>query len=182
MRSDSTEERAADHPGAVPRRRILILTMLLSLTSLVLGGCFALLIVNRLLIGQLDVYAATQSMAAASAILDFMDDLLYLYVIYGALLLVLVLSTACVWTWMVSQSRTLRYGMILLCLAILVVLGGALLLRGQEVPAVPPATPTPTMGSLMPKEEDILCLVPGRFRPAARAGWDPSLLVGHEQS
>mgnify|MGYP001814723382 CR=1 FL=1 len=143
MRADSTEERNADHLRAVPRRRYAILTVLVSLNALVLGGCITLLIVNRLLNSQLDVYVAAQAMAAASAILDFMDDLLYVYLIYGAILFILVLSTASVWTWMVSQSRVLCYGMILLCLIILVVLGGIWLFRGREVAVIPPATPAP---------------------------------------
>jgi hypothetical protein len=134
----------------------MILTMLLSLNAFVLGGCITLLMVNRLLNSQLDVYTAIESMAAASAILDFMDDLLYFYLLYGAVLLILVLITASVWTWMVTQSRILRYGVILLCLTILVVLGGVWLMRGNEAPVVPPATPTPSRESLLPIVEDIL--------------------------
>jgi hypothetical protein len=156
MRANSTEERNADHLRVVPRRRFMILTMLLCLNAFVLGGCVALLIVNRLLSSQLDVYTATQSMAAASSILDFMDDLLYFYVIYGAVLLILVLGTASVWTWMVSQSRILRYGVILLCLIILVVLGGVWLMGGREAPVAPSTTPTPSIGSSLLIEEDIL--------------------------
>jgi len=34
-----------------------------------------------------------------------MDDLLYFYLLYGAVLLILVLGTASVWTWMVTQSK-----------------------------------------------------------------------------
>jgi len=129
MRTQSTEERSTEHLRTVPRRRFMIVTMLLSLDALVLGGCIALLIVNRLLNSQLDVYTATQSMAAASTILDFMDDLLLFYLIYSGALLLLVLGTASVWTWMMTQSRLLRYGVILLCLIVLVVLGGMWLLR-----------------------------------------------------
>jgi hypothetical protein len=152
----STEERNADHPSAVPRRRSVILTMLLCLNALVLGGCIALLIVGRLLNTQLDVYAATQSMAAGSAILDFMDDLLPFYFIYGAVLIILVLTTASVWTWMVSQSRILRYGVILLSLVILVVLGGVWFLGGTGAPVVPQTTPTPPAGSSLPIGQDVL--------------------------
>jgi hypothetical protein len=128
----------------------MIVTMLLSLDALVLGGCVTLLIVNRLLNSQLDVYTATQNMAAASTILDFMDDLLLFYLIYSGALLILVLGTASVWTWMMTQSRLLRYGVILLCLIVLVVLGGMWLLRAKGVPVVPPTTPTstPPMGSV----------------------------------
>jgi hypothetical protein len=158
MRADSTEERNADRLRAVPRRRFMILTMLLSLNAFVLGGCVALLIVNRLLSSQLDVYTATQSMAAASSILDLMDDLLYYYLIYGAVLFVLVLGTASVWTWMVTQSRILRYGMILLCLILVVVFGGVWLMGRREAPVVPSTTPTPSMGSSLLMEVDILHL------------------------
>jgi hypothetical protein len=134
----------------------MVLTMLLSLTAFVLGGCVTLLIVNRLLNGQLDVYTTAQSMAAASAILDFMDDLLGFYFIYGAVLLVLVLITATVWTWMATQSRTLCYVLTLLCFVALVVMGWVWLTRGREVPVVAPTTPTPSIGSLLLLEEDAL--------------------------
>ena len=85
-----------------------------------------------------------------------MDDLLYFYLLYGAVLLILVLVTASVWTWMVTQSRILRYGVILLCLTILVVLGGVWLMGGDKAPVVPQATPTPSIESLLPIIEDIL--------------------------
>jgi len=88
-------------------------------------------------------------MAAASTILDFMDDLLLFYLIYGGALLLLVLATASVWTWMMTQSRLLRYGAILLCLIVLVVLGGMWLLGGARVPVVPPTTPTPTLAPIV---------------------------------
>ena len=149
MRDQSTEKSSAEHLRMEPRRRFMILATLLFLNALVLGGCIALLIVNRLLNSLLDVYVAAQSMAAASAILDVMDDLLPVYFIYGIALLILVLGTASVWTWMVSQSRLLRYGVILLCLVVLVVLGGVWLLGRVGVPATPPMTPTPTMGSVI---------------------------------
>ena len=149
MRDQSTEKPSSEHLRMALRRRFMILATLLFLDALVLGGCIAFLIVNRLLNSQLDVYTAAQSMAAASAILDFMDDLLPVYFIYGIALLILVLGTASVWTWMVTQSRLLRYGVILLCLVVLVVLGGVWLLRGVGVPATPPMTPTPTMGSVI---------------------------------
>lgn len=155
MRDQSTEKSSAEHLRKVPRRRFVILVTLLSLNALVLGGCIALLMVNRLLNSQLDVYATAQSWPAASAILDFMDNLLPFYFIYGAVLFILVLGTVSVWTWMVAQSRLLRYGVVLLCLIVLVVLGGVWLLRGVGVPVTPPMTPTPTMGSAILAVENV---------------------------
>ena len=70
-----------DNQQTTPRRRSLLWTLLIILNTFVLGGCLALLIVNRLLQRQLDVYTSSQSMAAGSTILDFMDDLLPLYLI-----------------------------------------------------------------------------------------------------
>lgn len=60
----------------VSRHRSLIFIILFSLNAFFLGGCITLLIINRLLNSQTDVYVATQSMAAGATILDFMDDLI----------------------------------------------------------------------------------------------------------
>jgi multisubunit Na+/H+ antiporter MnhC subunit len=148
METQSTEKQTAEPQRTTPLRGSLILTILLSLNAFVLGGCVSLLFVNRLLNGQFDVYAATQSMAAASTILDFMDDLLPLYFTYAWVLLVLVLVTASVWVWMRTKSQWLRYGVVLLCLVVLAVLVGIGLSRGTTVPVVPPTTPTP-VGSVI---------------------------------
>ena len=120
MKDQPTGASSAAQLRQVPRHRFLLLAMLLSLNALVLGGCITLLIVGRLLNTQLDVYVAAQSMPAASAILDFMDDLVPLYFVYSAVLLLLVLGTVSVWTWMVAQSPWLRYGMVLLCFILLI--------------------------------------------------------------
>jgi hypothetical protein len=130
--------------GTAAWRRFLVPVLLLGFDALVSGGCITLWIVNRLLNRQLDVYAAARSMAAASAILDFMDDLLPVYLLFAGALFALLLSTVAVWTWVTTRSRLLRYAVVLLCLAMLVVLGGLWILRGTAVPAVPPMTPTPT--------------------------------------
>lgn len=149
--NQSTHEQSTGRKRPVPRRRPLILTVLLALDAVILGGCSTLLIVNHILNRQLDVYAATQSMAAASTILDLMDDLLPLHLAYGGLVLVLMLATASAWTWMMTQSRLLRYAVPVLCLIILGVLVGIGLSRGAQVPAVPPVTPTPLgwLGDMM---------------------------------
>jgi hypothetical protein len=147
MKDQSTGMPSASQLRQVPRHRFLLLATLLSLNALVLGGCIALLIVGRLLNSQLDVYSAAQSMPAASAILDFMDDLIPLYFFYGAVLLILGLGTVSVWTWMVARSRWLRYGVVLLCFILLIVLGGVWLSGRVGVPAIPPMTPTPPVGS-----------------------------------
>jgi hypothetical protein len=131
------------------------MAIFLSLDAFVLGGFVALLIVNRLLNSQLDVYVTAQLMPAASAILDFMDDLLPVLLIYSGILLLLVLATASVGVWLMTESRWLRWGVILLWLAVFVVLAGLWLSRGAEVPVVPPTTPTP-VGSVTDGVEAIL--------------------------
>jgi len=142
MRTQSPEAQNPENsPGR--RRRGLALMLLVSLTAFFLGGCITLLVVNRLLNNQLDGYAAAQNMAAASTLLDLMDDLLLFNVIYGGVLLGLVLVTAGVGVWLMTRSRLWRYGVILLCVVIFVVLAGMGLLRGRAVPVVPPTTPTP---------------------------------------
>jgi hypothetical protein len=136
-----------NRPGVTPLRRFSILAALLALDGFILGGLVALLIVNRLLTTQLGVYVAANNMAAASAILDFMDDLVPSFFCYGAALLVAVLLTASVWTWLSTRSRAMRLGIVLLSVLILLVLGAIWLSRGSGGAAVPPTTPTPTIGA-----------------------------------
>lgn len=52
--------------------------------------------------------------------------------------------------------KDLRYGVILLCLTVLVVLGGVWLMGGDKAPVAPPAMPTPLIESLLPIIEDVL--------------------------
>jgi len=142
MISQSTDEQTVESFNTTSRRSFLTMMTLLSLIVFVFGGCITLLIVNSLLNSQLDAYVSTQSMAAASTILDFMEDLLLFYFLYGGILLILVLATASVVTWMKTQSSYIRYGVLLLCLIIVLVLGGMRSFGSSEV-QVSPTTPTP---------------------------------------
>ena len=72
--------------------------------AFVLGGFLALLLVNRLLDEHLDIYAV-RDMAAASAILDLMDNLLVYLVPFGAVSLLLGLMPVSVWIWFAAKSR-----------------------------------------------------------------------------
>jgi heme A synthase len=136
-----------DNQQTTPRRRSLLWTLLIILNTFVLGGCLALLIVNRLLQRQLDVYTSSQSMAAGSTILDFMDDLLPLYLICGSVLLLLLLLTTAVWAWTKTQSRFLRYGTLTLILLALALLLGIWLIGSNSEPITQPTTPTPTLST-----------------------------------
>jgi protein-S-isoprenylcysteine O-methyltransferase Ste14 len=68
------------------------------LDAFVLGGCVSMLLVNRLLNKQLNLYAP-RSMVAADAILDFTDDLLPYYMACVGIFLALILITLGVWAW-----------------------------------------------------------------------------------
>ncbi len=124
------------------QQRLPIQSLLLALDAFVLGGFVNLLVVNRLLGNQLNIYAP-HSMAAASTILDFMDDLLPYYVLCGGTLLALVLITVSAWVWLMTESRLLRCGVVLLVLIVLAVGAWTVLSRSMGVPPVPPMTPTP---------------------------------------
>lgn len=129
---------------ALRQRRLKILFGLVVLDAFVFGGLVTLLLVNRLLGNQLSIYAP-HDMAAASAILDLMDDLVAYYVVYGGTLLALALITASAWVWLMTESRPLRYGVALLVLILVVVAAWTLLSRYAGAPPVPPVTPTPVV-------------------------------------
>lgn len=124
------------------QRRLLILFALVVLDVFVLGGLVALVLVNRLLGQQLATYAS-HNMDAASTILDLVDDLIPYYVAYGGAVLALLLITCCVWAWLITDSRLLRYGVALLILAAVVAGAWMLASRSTEGPTVPSSTPTP---------------------------------------
>lgn len=126
-----------------PHGRSFLTTMLVTLNAFILGGCFALLIVNRLLNNQLDLYVSSQSVAEFSTILDSKEDLLPLYLLFGSALLLMLLVSAVVWIWAKTQSPILRYGSILLILLTLFLITGSWLLGSSSGPITPPTTPTP---------------------------------------
>jgi hypothetical protein len=117
--------------------------LLVTLNAFVLGGCLALLIVNRLLTNQFDIYNSSNSMAEVSTILDFMDDLLPLYLICGSTLLLLLLFSTAFWAWTKTKSRFLRYGTILLFLLAILLLAGMWFVGSPSGPITMPTTPTP---------------------------------------
>jgi uncharacterized BrkB/YihY/UPF0761 family membrane protein len=133
-------------PRTPRQRRLLILFALVVLDVFALGGLVALVLVNRLLGQQLATYVS-HNMDAASTILDLMDDLIPYYGAYGGAVLALLLITCCVWAWLVTDSRLLRYGGALLVLAVVVVGAWILASRSTEGPTVPSSTPTPLASS-----------------------------------
>jgi hypothetical protein len=138
----TTEQDQSQEPFASQGRSPLAM-LLVILNAFVLGGCLALLIVNRLLTNQFDIYISSNSMAEVSTILDFMDDLLPLYLIYGSTLLLLFLFSAAFWAWTKTQSRLLRYGLIFLILLALAFIASTWLLGATTDPIILPQTPTP---------------------------------------
>jgi hypothetical protein len=120
----------------------IVLRVLRALDLVVFGGLVALLIVNRLLVAQVEVYNPDY-MAAASAIINFLDDIApYLA---GAILSFLVLTFATVtsWLWAHSRSRLPRYGIALLVLIVVVIVAWTFVGRGSGGVSVPMMTPTP---------------------------------------
>ncbi len=128
--------------GNPRHRRLPVLAALVALDMFVLGGLVALLLVNRLLDNQLAIYAP-HSMDAASAVLDFMDDLIIYYVAYSGTLVALILVTLSASVWLMTESRLLRYGVALMGFILVVVGAWTLLSPGTGAPPVPPTTPTP---------------------------------------
>jgi hypothetical protein len=104
MKTQLPAGQSKEHLGTLRQRRLAILSILLALDVFVLGGLIALLLVNHLLNNQLNIYVP-HSWAAADAILDFKDDLLPYYVVYGGTLLVLILITVSAWVWLIAKSR-----------------------------------------------------------------------------
>ncbi|HNT75179.1 MAG TPA: hypothetical protein PKH77_09185 [Anaerolineae bacterium] len=115
---------------------------LVHLDMFVWGGLAAIILVNRLLNAQLAVYQAGNS-AAGWAILDFLDDMLPYEVgfLMGGLFLLLMSVSA--WLWTTTRRRYVRYGVVLLVLLVVSVVGGAWLGRQATTVVIPPMTPTP---------------------------------------
>jgi type III secretory pathway component EscS len=120
-----------------------VLSILVTLDAFFLGGLVALLMVNRFLNNHLARYAQGNFRAEGSTILDLMDDLLIYFAGYIGVLLVLLLITAVIWVWSKTQSRTLRYGVVLLVVSIVLVVAIVWVGRFTTATPPPPMTPTP---------------------------------------
>ncbi|MFN2283504.1 MAG: hypothetical protein ACK2UQ_03720 [Anaerolineae bacterium] len=129
----------------LPRRdqsRFTIFLMVLALDLFVIGGFVALLIVNRLLNIQLDIYA--QNINAASVLIDFMDDLLPYHIFYYGVMSILAVLTVVAWAWSRPQSRVLRYAAVALLFILVAISAWLFLGRSETITSVPPMiTPTP---------------------------------------
>ena len=132
-----------EHTPHIAKGWALALRVLVALDLVILGGLAALLIVNRLLIAQLDVYEAYGLMSSGSVVLDFMDDMLPYLAIAGSSFLLLVFATISVWLWGHSRARMPRYGVVLLLLVIGVMIAWTFVGRSDNVVSVPMMTPTP---------------------------------------
>ena len=120
----------------------LILRILLILVYFTFGGLVAMIIVNRLLVAQLSIYGDTY-MAAASAILEFLDDIVPYLGVYISGFLFLTITTISLWLWTKAQMRYQRYGVAFLVLTFVIMVvwffGG----QSSYVASVPMMTPTP---------------------------------------
>lgn len=145
MKTQLPAGQSKEHRGTPRWRGLPILSILLTLDAFFLGGLIALLLVNRLLNNQLNIYVP-HSIAAADTILDFKDDLLPFHMAYGGTLLALVLTTVGAYVWLMTKSRLLRYGVVLLVLtlvAAIAVITWILIFSSGGVSPPPPMTPTP---------------------------------------
>ena len=116
--------------------------MVLALDFFVLGGLVALLIVNRMLNIQLDIYA--QNINAASVLIDFMDDLLPYHIFYYGVMSILAVLTVVAWAWSRPQSRVLRYAAVALLFILVAISAWLFLGRSETITSFPPMiTPTP---------------------------------------
>ena len=130
--------------GTTHWRRLPVLAILVALDGFVFGGLVALLLVNRLLANHLARYVQGNLMAAGSTVLDLMDNLLIYLMSTISALLVLLSITAVAWVWSRTESRLLRYGVVLLLVTIVLVVGLAWGVgRVTTPPPPPPMTPTP---------------------------------------
>ena len=130
--------------GTTHWRRLPVLAILVALDGFVFGGLVALLLVNRLLANHLARYAQGNLIAEGSTVLDLMDDLLIYLMSTISALLVLLSITAVAWAWSRTESRLLRYGVVLLLVAIVLVVGLAWGVGRVTTPPPPaPMTPTP---------------------------------------
>ena len=129
--------------GTTNQRRVPVLSILVTLDAFVLGGLVALWMVNRFLNNHLTRYAQRNLWAEGSAILDLTDNLLIYFAGYIGALLILLLITAIAWVWSKTQSRLPRYGVVLLVVLIMLVMGIVWVGRITSTAPPPPMTPTP---------------------------------------
>jgi uncharacterized membrane protein len=122
--------------------QMLISRILLIANVFTFGGLVSMLIVNRLLVAQLTIYGETY-MAASSAILDFMDDILPYLAAYIISFLILTLATITVWIWAKAHMRYRRYGVAVLALVFVIMVVWLLSGQSTNISAVPMMTPTP---------------------------------------
>jgi hypothetical protein len=120
----------------------IVLRILVALTIFAFGGLVSMFTVNRLLVTQVAIYGETH-MAAASAIINFMDDIAPYLAAYIVSSLVMTLATVVVWLWGKVQFRNRWYKAALLALVMVIVI--VWLISGQktEISSVPLMTPTP---------------------------------------
>ena len=120
MQAQVVAEENESRPGLW---RYFLLAALLVADALALGGLTGMVVVNRLLTTQRDIYGEA-NMTAASVVLDLMDDVLPYTVGFGLAFLALTLMMAAAAAWL-TRSRWLRValvGLVLLAAAVAVVL------------------------------------------------------------
>ncbi len=129
-----------DRPGKVSLQMI-ILRVLFVLTVFILGGLVSMIVVNRLLVAQLAIYGDSY-MAASSAIIDFMDDILPYLAASMVGFSIMTFATISVWLWTKVELRYRRYGVALLALVFVMLV--VWLYSGQSTLHTPEFMMTPT--------------------------------------
>ena len=122
--------------------QILILRILFILNVFTFGGLVSMIIVNRLLVAQINIYGETY-MAATSAIINFMDDIAPYLAAYIVGFLILTLATITVWFWAKVQIRYRRYGVAVLALVFVITVVWLSAGQSTNISSVPMMTPTP---------------------------------------
>ncbi len=119
-------------------RRSPLLSILVALNALLIGGCLALLLVSRLLKSQNDLYINAQRITEATVTSSLIEDLMLFYILCGSLLLLLLLLTGTIWAWTRTQSRFLRFGFLILILLALAIIAAVYLLGSSTGPITIP--------------------------------------------
>lgn len=124
--------------NSTPSRRSPLLSILVALNALLIGGCLALLLVSRLLKSQNELYINAQRISEATVTSSLIEDLTLYYVLCGSLLLLLMLFTGTIWAWTRTQSRFLRFGFLILILLALAFIAAIYLLGSSSGPITIP--------------------------------------------
>jgi hypothetical protein len=134
-------KRETDSQDVISIQKI-VLRICIVLTVFTFGGLVSMFTVNRLLVTQLAIYGETH-MAAASAIINFLDDIAPYLGAYILSSLVMTLATVVVWLWGKVQFHNRWFRVALLALVMVIVVVWVISGQKTDISSVPMMTPTP---------------------------------------